>query len=305
MSDHSQDAGRVPDLSLVMPCYNEAEIVAYTIDRLLDAFERAGHRLEIVAVDNGSVDRTGEILHRLAEERDGVVPYRVERNQGYGSGILAGIPLCTGRWAGTIPADGQVDGEDVVRLFEAAESSGGLVLAKVRRRFRMDGARRKIVSIAYNLFFRALWPRIQSLDINGSPKILPRAHLTRMDLRSTDWCLDPELMVKAHHMGLRVLELNVFARMRGGGTSHVRASTAWEFFRRLIGVRFFGRQGGWHPAGDPGSAGAATASGSAGGTAPDRDPAPTRDAATSGRTPAGDAAAPRGPRPTAGEGIAG
>lgn len=255
MSNENQHLGPVPDLSLVMPCFNEEEIVAYTIDRLLDAFERSDHRLEIVAVDNGSSDRTGEILRRLAEERPGrIVTHRVERNEGYGKGVLAGIPLCAGRWAGIIPADGQVDAEDVVRLFEAAESSGGVVLAKVRRRFRMDGLRRKIVSVAYNLFFRALWPGIASLDINGSPKIMPRTYLVRMNLRSTDWCLDPELMVKAHHMGLRVLELNVFARMRGAGTSHVRAATAWEFFRRLLGARFFGARffganGGWRPAG--------------------------------------------------------
>jgi hypothetical protein len=61
-----------------------------------------------------------------------------------------------------------------------------------------------------------------------------------MDLRSRDWLLDPELMVKAHGLGLRILEVNVFARMRGGGTSHVRATTCWDFLHRLVSMRFFG-----------------------------------------------------------------
>ncbi len=236
---------RAPDLSLIVPCFNEEAVVEKTIGALCEAFERAGRRLQIIAVDNGSTDRTGEILARMAADRPTILTHRVEVNIGYGNGVLSAIPLLQGRWAGIIPADGQVDADDVVKLFEAADASDGRVVAKVRRRFRMDGMRRKIVSVFYNLFFRALWPGIQSLDINGSPKILGREDLQRMDLRSTSWCLDPELMVKAHSMGLRVLEVNVFARMRGGGTSHVRAATLWEFFSTLVGVRFFGRFGGW------------------------------------------------------------
>ena len=81
-------------------------------------------------------------------------------------------------------------------------------------------------------------PRIGSIDINGSPKILPRALLDALDLKSKDWFLDPEMMVKSHYLGARVLEMNVFARMRGSGLSHVRASTCVEFFRNLIRYRF-------------------------------------------------------------------
>ncbi len=240
MTERNEGVAGVPDLSLIIPCYNEEDVVEYTLHRLLDAFREAGHDLEIIAVDNGSSDRTDEILTQLQAERPEVRKTRVEVNEGYGLGVLTGIPLCRGRWAGIIPADGQVDAEDVVRLFEAADSSSGNVLAKVRRRFRMDGLFRKLVSVSYNLFFRALWPRIASLDINGSPKILPREVLQAMDLRSKDWILDPEIMVKAHAGGLRILEVNVFARMRGGGTSHVRATTCWGFFNRLVAMRLLG-----------------------------------------------------------------
>src|SRR6266540_422401 len=96
-----------PDLSLVMPCYNEEAIVGSAISRLLTAFARAGHR--------------------------------VEQNQGYGHGILSGLPLCTAPWVGIVPADAQVDPEDVVRLFEAACAADRSVLAKVRRCFRTGG----------------------------------------------------------------------------------------------------------------------------------------------------------------------
>src|SRR5262249_15974589 len=76
-----------------------------------------------------------------------VVEHRVERNEGYGNGVLSALPVCSAPWVGMIPADGQVDAEDVARLFDAMVACGGNALAKVRRRFRMDGLWRKIVSI--------------------------------------------------------------------------------------------------------------------------------------------------------------
>ena len=226
------------DLSIVMPAYNEEEGVGVTVAHLFQAFSKADFRLELVAVDNGSVDRTGEVLRGLQPIYPGLVIHRVEPNEGYGNGVLQGIPVTSAEWVGIIPADGQVDPEDVVRLFESARATNGRIVAKVRRRFRMDGTLRKIVSVSYNLFVLMLWPSLGSLDVNGSPKLLRRDILLSMRLTSKRWFLDPELMIKAHYLGLRVVELNVFARMRGTGLSNVRAATCWEFFRDLLVYRF-------------------------------------------------------------------
>ena len=104
-----QRAGDAPELSFIMPCYDEEEVIPYTIPRFVRAFEQAGYRLELVACDNGSSDRTGEILRGFVDEGLPVVPHRVEVNEGYGNGILRSIPHCRGEWIGMIPADGQVD----------------------------------------------------------------------------------------------------------------------------------------------------------------------------------------------------
>jgi glycosyltransferase involved in cell wall biosynthesis len=229
-----------PDVSFVVPAYNEAGGVGPVVGRLFAAFGAAGYVLEVVLVDNGSTDGTGDVVRRMQPDHPGLRVHRVEVNQGYGNGILEGIPLASADWVGMIPADGQVDAEDVVRLYEAALSTDGNIVAKVRRRFRLDGFKRKIVSIAYNVMVLALWPGIGTLDTNGSPKLLRRDALLAMRLESRRWFLDPELMIKAHYMGLKVMEVNVFARMRGTGLSHVRPSTMWEFFAELLRYRFTG-----------------------------------------------------------------
>jgi glycosyltransferase involved in cell wall biosynthesis len=241
----SAPEGAWPELSLVVPCYDEEESIPYTLPALCAAFARSGRALEIVAVDNGSRDRTGERLAELAARGLPVRVVRVEVNQGYGFGLLSGIPHARGTWVGFIPADGQVDAEDVVRLFEALAPCGPLTLGKVRRRFRMDGFKRKLVSIAYNALVWCLWPGLGSIDVNGTPKIVHREVLARMQLESKRWFLDPEILIKAHYLGVRVLELNAFARMRGRGESNVRATTCWEFFRELVRYRFTGHLAPW------------------------------------------------------------
>jgi glycosyltransferase involved in cell wall biosynthesis len=230
--------GQQAELSLIMPCYNEEAVIPYTIPQLVHAFSAAGHRLELVACDNGSNDRTGEIIKAFVAEGLPVIYHRVYPNEGYGNGILQSIPVCTAPWIGFIPADGQVDAEDAARLFDVVKHSDGRVLGKVRRRFRMDGFTRKVVSILYNGFVWMLWPRLGSIDINGCPKILHRDMIAMMDLRSRQWFLDPEIMVKAHYLDMKVIEMNVFARMRSQGLSHVRAETCAEFFVNLLRFRF-------------------------------------------------------------------
>jgi glycosyltransferase involved in cell wall biosynthesis len=239
------------DVSFIMPCYNEQDAIRYTIPHLVRAFEQAGHQLELVACDNGSTDGTGQIVRQFAAQGLPVVYHRVEPNEGYGNGVLRSIPVCSAPWIGIIPADGQVDAEDAARLFELVRHTDGRVLGKVRRRFRLDGMARTIVTIAYNGFVWLLWPTLGSLDINGSPKILHRDVIRVMDLQSKQWFLDPEILIKAHYLGVRVLEMNVFARLRSTGLSHIRASTCLEFFVDLLRFRFGGGLTAWrrsHPA---------------------------------------------------------
>ena len=70
-----------PDLSIVMPCYNEAENVPHTVPRLVKAFTQAGCVFEVVVVDNGSKDATWERLGALVEQFPGIVRrVKVEQN---------------------------------------------------------------------------------------------------------------------------------------------------------------------------------------------------------------------------------
>lgn len=223
----------VPDLSLAVPCYNEGDCIRNTASHLVEVFRQKAINLQLVLVDNGSTDDTAAVIDALIAEGLPVLKRQVALNQGYGHGVLVGLEACHGRFVGFICADGQVDASDVLRLYEVVAGAKNPRLAKVRRRFRMDGLQRKLVSVLYNVAANILFGGLGSIDINGNPKILPRDYLDRMRLQSKDWFLDAEVMLKAKRLGLPVFEMNVMAQMREDGVSHVRPSTIWEFIGNL------------------------------------------------------------------------
>ena len=104
----------------------------------------------------------------------------------------------------------------------------------------LDGWQRKVASVAYNGLITVMFPGLGSIDINGNPKLLPTDYARRMNLRSADWFLDAEIMIKSKRLGLQVLEINVLAQMRDGGTSNVNLGTCWEFLVNLFRWRLGG-----------------------------------------------------------------
>ncbi len=233
------------DLSLAMPCYNEEEALPTTAPELVRVFADAGVRLQLVLVDNGSSDGTGAVIDALIERGLPITKVSATTNLGYGGGILAGLRACEAPLMGYLCADGQVSAADTLMVYHLLQGREDRVLAKVRRRFRQDSWRRKLVSISYNGIMQALYGGLGAIDINGSPKLFSRAVYERMDLVSEDWFLDPEIVVKARYLGLKIIEIDVEGHARRGGNSHVDLGTCTEFAGNIARYRAGGALTPW------------------------------------------------------------
>lgn len=228
-------------ISLAIPLYDEEENVEVVARELTEAFARAGFEYELILVDNGSRDRTGELIDELARENPAVRKVVVEENQGFGWGVLSGLKEARGKIVGFMGGDRQIHADDVVRVIRLALEDSSVDLTKVVRIERHDGVERALVTFFYNLLFRVLF-RCPYRDINGTPKLLRRELLEELGLSSKDWFVDAEVMLKAQSEGARIGEIEVEFFEREKGASHVRPSAIVEFLRNMLRYRFQGKK---------------------------------------------------------------
>ncbi len=227
-------------LGLSIPLYDEADCCEPVILDLLEALraERVGFRLALV--DNGSKDETGRIVTRLGASQPEVLALHLEQNAGYGGGILAGLRRLPTPILGWYWGDGQVDAEVLVRCWRRLREEP-LDLVKARRVERQDGRQRELITGVYRGVMK-LGFGVDTMDVNGCPKLLTRGAYEALDLRSQDWFLDPECLLKAQELGLAIGEVDAVMRPRPGGESKVRAATVTEFLRHLAAWKR-----GWRP----------------------------------------------------------
>jgi glycosyltransferase involved in cell wall biosynthesis len=225
-----------PHLSIVLPFYNEEACVTQVIADLDTALKSAGFVYEIVAVQNGSHDRTGKILDQLAAAYPALRVVVVPVNRGFGYGLIQGMAASTGEVVGFMPGDGQIDPAVVAPLLRKMEESGAEV-AQGRRITRGDGWLRWFVSKSFNLLVALLFT-LPTRDINGHPKLMRRRCYETLDLRSADSFLDAEILLKGQRLGARFCQLDLDFRRRETGHSSVRIGTCVEFVRNLLKARF-------------------------------------------------------------------
>lgn len=227
-----------PELSLVVPLYNEDGNVERVVHGLVDVFERNQVDFEIVLVDNGSSDATGEILESLRRTNPRLKVVALPTNAGYGGGILAGLSRSKAQYVGYAWGDDQIGPHDVFRVFDVLRTDG-LDFCKAVRIAREDAIERKMISQIYNRLFALMFP-VGSRDVNGCPKIFRTEALAAIQPTSRDWFLDAEIMIKAHRRRLRGAEVPVTYRRRRWGRSHVRVSTLLEFLWNMLRYRLTG-----------------------------------------------------------------
>src|SRR5437667_4215083 len=100
----SADGGR-PDLSVVLPCFNEGVVLAETYRRVKTVMEALHKSYEIVLVNDGSTDDTLPYMLQLAQKDSTVVVINLSRNHGHQLALSAGLHYCTGEQVLIMDAD--------------------------------------------------------------------------------------------------------------------------------------------------------------------------------------------------------
>jgi glycosyltransferase involved in cell wall biosynthesis len=207
-----------PSLTVVVPMFNEEAYILRTVAAARRVLERMAVVHEIVLVDDGSTDRTGEIADGLAREDPRVKVVHNGRNRGLGGSLRAGYAAATCDLILYTDADLPFDFDEVERAVRLLEYQQADVLSAYRFDRRLEGLQRHLYTSVYSALVRVLFG-IEVRDVNFAFKLFRRALLERVPLKSEGSFIDAEFLIRCRRAGAHIIQIGVDYFPRARGTS--------------------------------------------------------------------------------------
>src|SRR5690349_11808914 len=227
-----------PDLSVVFPVYNEEENVPILLREIAAALEGGGWTYEIVAVDDGSTDRSLEILRASRADYPTLRVLPLEKNSGQTAALDAAWRAARGRLVVSLDADLQNDPADIPALMEKLEKDGADMVIGVRVNRRDTWSRKMQSKIGNGV--RNWITGDQITDTGCSLKLVKREAIDHVQLFTGMHRFLPTLV---RYAGYRVIEMPVNHRPRQFGQSKYGAmNRAFRGLADCFAVRWMGQR---------------------------------------------------------------
>lgn len=204
-------AEAVGSLSIVLPAYNEADNIEACVRSALAVLDADGARGEVVVVDDGSRDDTAARAGAVGDGRVRVVVH--PRNLGYGAALRTGFRAARCAWVLFTDADQQFDLAQVAVLGACVRDADVVIGYRAPRR---DPALRRLNGWLWTQAVNGLLG-LRVRDVNCAFKLVPRASLDAVSLRSEGAAVNGELLARLGRTGARIAEVPVLHRPRVRG----------------------------------------------------------------------------------------
>ncbi|HSP13301.1 MAG TPA: glycosyltransferase family 2 protein [Thermoanaerobaculia bacterium] len=223
-----------PDLSVVLPVYNEEENVPILLDEIARALDGRGWVYEIVAVDDGSRDRSLDALRGLKSKYPMLRIITFEKNSGQTAALDAGWRAALGRFVVSLDSDLQNDPADIPKMMDELKRSGADMIIGVRVNRQDSWSRRMQSKIGNGVRNWITGDRIT--DTGCSLKLARREAIEPVHLFTGMHRFLPTLV---RHAGFKVVETPVNHRPRRFGTSKYGAmNRAFRGLADCLAVRW-------------------------------------------------------------------
>lgn len=218
------------DISVVIPCLNEADGVGVCVEKAIKAFDKMGVTGEVVVADNGSTDGSPEI----AEAAGARVVH--ESRPGYGSAYLAGFAAAQGRYIVMGDADDTYDFSKIDDFVEKLDEGYEMVIGN-----RMDSIQpgampwlhqyvgNPVLTRVLNIFFRS-----GVRDAHCGMRAFRRDALDRLQLRTPGMEFASEMVLRSSRAGLKVADIDIDYHPRIGESKLNTFSDGWRHLRFLL-----------------------------------------------------------------------
>lgn len=218
-------------ISVFFPCYNEQENVGRTVEKALDVLEKLNADFEVIIVDDGSSDDTGQIADKIARDHGRVKVVHHGRNLGYGAALQSGFKAATKELVFYTDGDGQFDINEMPPLLSLMEQYDIVSCYRLNRR---DPIIRKINGWCWTRLVCLLFG-MKIRDIDCAFKLYKREIFGRIELSSSGALIDAEILARAVRNGYRITQKGVHHYPRTAGSqSGANIRVILRAFRELF-----------------------------------------------------------------------
>jgi glycosyltransferase involved in cell wall biosynthesis len=227
---------KLSSLSVFFPAYNEEANVENMVRQAQKILPELAETWEIIPVNDGSGDRTGEIIDRLAKEDPNVRPVHHAKNRGYGGAVISGYNASRYDFVFFTDGDLQFDLREITLLVEKLDE-GDLILGF--RKNRRDPWHRKLNAFLWGSLVKFLFG-FKVRDVDCAFKMIKRRVVDKVRLSAGGAMVSTELLARANKAGFRFAEVGVTHYPRVAGTqTGANLKVILRAFRELF--KLYGR----------------------------------------------------------------
>jgi glycosyltransferase involved in cell wall biosynthesis len=219
-------------LSIVMAAFNEEDALPACVERTMDFLRTHVADGELIIVNDGSTDRTGEIIDALSAEHDDIVAGHLHVNSGMGAALLEGYRVAGKEWFAMMPADGQIDAFEFLRFFEVADEADVVTSLYSNREYTLS---RKALSYGLRLLTTAI---VGTRARTEGSYMVRRTVYANLGAVSHSFLLNLEIPIRAKKGGYRVKTVYMKVHERIAGESKaVNLTRIKQTFTELFRLR--------------------------------------------------------------------
>lgn len=200
------ESSQLTSLSIFVPAFNEARNIEETIQDALQYAPQVAKRYEVIVIDDGSRDETGEIAARYAAGNPHVRLITHSENRGYGAAVKSGIKAAKYDWIFFTDSDRQFHFSELPRFVSLHPKADIIVGRRLKRR---DPIIRIIIAQIMLKYWNLLLFGLSMKDVDCAYKLIPTELIRQIQLNTESAITVTELMVKLKRQGARIYETPV------------------------------------------------------------------------------------------------
>ncbi|MGB7323378.1 MAG: glycosyltransferase [Rubripirellula sp.] len=214
---HPQTNTNDSSISLILPAWNESEVIVHAIEEADAALRLVADDYEIIVVDDGSTDGTADLVRTCVADHPAVRLISHNPNQGYGAALRTGFAAAEKELVMFTDADCQFDLTELDRFVLLSKRFDVVCGYRIDRK---DTALRCLYSRVYNQMVRVLL-QTGVRDVDCAMKLFHRDVIRSLNISGDGFLVNSELLTQVNQRGLSLVEVGVSHRLRTEGNSKV------------------------------------------------------------------------------------